>query len=282
MAEVTAGPLSRRQPPPATSYVLDGKHQDTLNEMKLFAKYSAAAYEDVTNWACRVCQEFPELQDTKLVATFYGRLWAAVGYIALKDIDGQGHIIVAFKVAFVGHSLGAALTVMAATQFAELHMDWIHRAKVFTYGQPRIGNKAYALRFSSLGFAAVRRVARDRDLVPHIPPKLLRYHNFNHEYFIRPDGSTIACQPEQPLEVAECSASALGSPHFRWGTHHLIYWDVKFWQYMPHFLAAVPISQEIQDAVDTLAHATDPGQVQSITVSKEHQEPPTPPPVVAS
>ncbi|KAJ1983032.1 hypothetical protein H4R34_001516 [Dimargaris verticillata] len=267
MVRVNAAPFIRHQPLPTTSYVLDAEHQGELNEMRLFAKYSAAAYEDVKNWECRACQEFPEIHDTTLVSHHKPEARVHMGFLqsyntvaelvvnAVSDLMRlyPEHIAV-----FTGHSLGGALAVLAATQFADLYMDWVHRIKVFTYGQPRIGNEAFALHFSSFHFAKVARVVRDRDLVPHIPPRFLTYRNFNHEYFINPNGLTIACQPDQLLEVTECSASALGNPHFRWGTHHLIYWDVKFWRYMPHALAAVQLSDQIIDAVDALAHADDP------------------------
>ena len=45
----------------------------------------------------------------------------------------------------------------------------------YTFGQPRVGNAAYATAFSSL--AQEFRVVHYKDIVPHLPPELLGFHH---------------------------------------------------------------------------------------------------------
>lgn len=65
-----------------------------------------------------------------------------------------------------GHSLGGALAVLAAL---ELQRNGFPIAGVYTFGQPRVGNGAYARRYNgSLGDRTWRLVYQE-DIVPRIP-----------------------------------------------------------------------------------------------------------------
>lgn len=45
----------------------------------------------------------------------------------------------------------------------------------YTYGQPRVGNAAYAQAFA--GLSSEYRVVHYADIVPHLPPELLGFHH---------------------------------------------------------------------------------------------------------
>lgn len=69
----------------------------------------------------------------------------------------------------VGHSLGAAMAALAAF---ELAAEYTVR-RVYTYGQPRLGNGDWVSAFSSRmseNNASYFRVVDYRDAVPHLPP----------------------------------------------------------------------------------------------------------------
>ena len=75
------------------------------------------------------------------------------------------------QLAITGHSLGAAMAVLAAYDLLNDNGDWkIHR--VYTYGQPRVGNEAFAAAFTQQladSGAVYYRVVDYRDAVPHVP-----------------------------------------------------------------------------------------------------------------
>ena len=73
-----------------------------------------------------------------------------------------------YKFVFVGHSLGGAMTVNAAVD--SLLSKWVPADKiaVYTYGQPRVGEKGYTDVLQQAS-GEVFRVIHNRDLVAHIP-----------------------------------------------------------------------------------------------------------------
>jgi hypothetical protein len=69
---------------------------------------------------------------------------------------------------FTGHSLGGAITVLAALDLYLLNlMD--QPPLVYTYGQPRVSNPTLSLLFNEK-IPFFYRVVHNRDLVPHVPP----------------------------------------------------------------------------------------------------------------
>jgi triacylglycerol lipase len=67
---------------------------------------------------------------------------------------------------YTGHSLGAALAVLAASRRAP--------QAVYTFASPRIGNEAFA---ASLGDVPIYRVVDDQDAVTSLPPELLGFRH---------------------------------------------------------------------------------------------------------
>ena len=67
---------------------------------------------------------------------------------------------------YTGHSLGAALAVLAASRRAP--------QAVYSFASPRIGNEAFA---ASLADVPVYRVVDDQDAVTSLPPKLLGFRH---------------------------------------------------------------------------------------------------------
>ena len=66
---------------------------------------------------------------------------------------------------FTGHSLGAALAVLAANRYGKA-------AGVYTYGCPRVGNAEFAERYDQPTF----RVVNNLDVVTELPPPLMYRH----------------------------------------------------------------------------------------------------------
>ncbi|KAL2912567.1 hypothetical protein HK105_207966 [Polyrhizophydium stewartii] len=112
-----------------------------------------------------------------------------------------------FSVNFVGHSLGGALASFAAVDYLNLHgTSNAANTFIYTYGQPRAGNTAWANYFSSLPFASVSRVTRQQDIVPHLPPTSFSYRHTKQEFGILADGSVVSCtNTGNAGEVSDCS-----------------------------------------------------------------------------
>ncbi|KAJ1969969.1 hypothetical protein IWQ62_000280 [Dispira parvispora] len=135
-----------------------------------------------------------------------------------------------YTLAITGHSLGGAVSVLAAIDLALKHPELTGRVELYTYGQPRVGNRYMALLFDSLPLASAFRVTNMQDVVPRLPLRSWGYSNFNHEYWIRTDDvKLVHCAVEEKLETELCSLSSQELPSHRWLTQHLKFWDVVFW-----------------------------------------------------
>jgi hypothetical protein len=82
----------------------------------------------------------------------------------LKKYEGEE-----VSITVTGHSLGAALAVLIADELAG-HGGTPTPVAVFSFGGPRVGNRAFAERVEARG-ARVLRVVNTHDVVPHLPPR---------------------------------------------------------------------------------------------------------------
>ncbi|KXZ45673.1 hypothetical protein GPECTOR_52g70 [Gonium pectorale] len=73
-----------------------------------------------------------------------------------------------WRVLVTGHSLGGALATLGAYELAELKLPADPPVVMYTYGAPRVGNKAFAEAFNALVPDAFR-CANDDDIVPRVP-----------------------------------------------------------------------------------------------------------------
>lgn len=75
-----------------------------------------------------------------------------------------------------GHSLGGALAVVAGL---DLHSTFSNVNKLYTFGQPRVGNLALS-NYIGAQFPDAYRVIHYADMVVHVPPQNLNYNHHNH------------------------------------------------------------------------------------------------------
>jgi hypothetical protein len=80
----------------------------------------------------------------------------------------------------VGHSLGGAVATMLAADMAANH--GITADKVYTFGQPRVGNEAFSNWYKQTIPGHIR-VTHHRDVVPHLPLKLMHYYHVATEVY---------------------------------------------------------------------------------------------------
>jgi triacylglycerol lipase len=104
---------------------------------------------------------------------------------------------------FSGHSLGAALAILAA--------DWWPGTRgVCTLGAPRVGDPAFAAAFDAKFAGRSWRYVNDNDIVPHLPPPLFGPFLYDHVVaprFIAPKGGVSAAAPRLASYFAELIGS---------------------------------------------------------------------------
>ena len=89
------------------------------------------------------------------------------------------------KVYTCGHSLGGAMSGIAATR--------IEGSICYNYGCPRIGNDKWRRAFNESH--KMYRFVNDRDIVPRIPPKWMRYKHAGELFHINKTGDKITKNP---------------------------------------------------------------------------------------
>lgn len=87
---------------------------------------------------------------------------------ALQELTGEG-----YKLWYTGHSLGAAMATLAATR--------IEPAALYTFGSPRVGNRAFCQLLESV---KVYRFVNCCDAVPLLPPARMGFHHVGEEWFL--------------------------------------------------------------------------------------------------
>ncbi len=148
------------------------------------------------------------VQDAKFELAEY--LWMHESLIAevhdgfLEDFQAIGGPVVdgvktllaaraAFRPVFVtGHSLGGALAILCAL---ELVREKVPVTGVYTYGQPRVGNRTFAGLYDSRLADKTWRLVNANDLVPRLPGLLLGYRHCGQEILLTPGGGYLVNPP---------------------------------------------------------------------------------------
>ncbi|KAJ3571303.1 hypothetical protein NP233_g3844 [Leucocoprinus birnbaumii] len=93
------------------------------------------------------------------------------------------------KVTIVGHSLGAAISLLDSV-YLPLHISGV-TFQSFLYGMPRVGNQDFADYVDA--HLHQTRITNKKDLVPIVPGRFLGYHHPSGEVHIEQDGSWDSC-----------------------------------------------------------------------------------------
>lgn len=154
---------------------------------------------------------------------------------ALRSEYGADH-----RVWFAGHSLGAAISTLAAARYPE-------GAGLYTFGSPRVGNASFV--------AAVRvptyRIVNNRDPIALLPPSIRLPGGLEIEYehvgaIYRFDGDGALVHPERDTEdpkvkAGDAEQESLQARFRRWITesipgtptdHAPLYYVLRSWNYL--------------------------------------------------
>ncbi|KAB8068796.1 Alpha/Beta hydrolase protein [Aspergillus leporis] len=106
--------------------------------------------------------------------------WGGVANTITTKLAAARKKYPSYRLAFTGHSYGAALAALAATALRNTGLT----VDLYTYGQPRIGNLELAEHITNQNKGGNYRVTHTDDIVPNLPPKLIGYHHSSPEYWI--------------------------------------------------------------------------------------------------
>ena len=104
-----------------------------------------------------------------------------------------------YDVVFSGHSMGGAMSTMAALEAMRPDGGYLislrkpSQIRIYTVGQPRVGNAAYANLINSIGFKHVYRAVNYIDPVPHLPSRYLGFRHHLREIYLDQKGQALYC-----------------------------------------------------------------------------------------
>uniref|UniRef100_A0A0E0D0J8 Fungal lipase-type domain-containing protein n=2 Tax=Oryza meridionalis TaxID=40149 RepID=A0A0E0D0J8_9ORYZ len=156
---------------------------------------------------------YPDMPDAKVHTGFYSSynntlLRPAIANAVHKARKLYGDI----SIIVTGHSMGGALASFCALDLAITHGG--NNVYLMTFGQPRVGNTAFASYFAKYVPNTIR-VTHEHDIVPHLPPYFFifpdqTYHHFPTEVWEhKVDGSTVYEVCDGSGEDPDCSRSVL-------------------------------------------------------------------------
>uniref|UniRef100_A0A914QJ80 Fungal lipase-like domain-containing protein n=1 Tax=Panagrolaimus davidi TaxID=227884 RepID=A0A914QJ80_9BILA len=92
----------------------------------------------------------------------------------------------------VGHSLGGAVASIAAATIVSNGIAPANRTHLYTFGEPRSGDKDYANAFISLQINSIR-IVHNRDAIPHLPSlnDTVYYHHVREIWYPTDEMSDI-------------------------------------------------------------------------------------------
>ncbi|KAI8086602.1 lipase [Halteromyces radiatus] len=111
-----------------------------------------------------------------------------------------------YRVTVTGHSLGGAYATLAALDLYQRDKRFNPKnMNIITFGEPRVGNPAFAAYGVSTKLEK-KRVVHNRDVVSHLPLMKMGYLHFGTEHWLQKDQKTVKiCQSDYELE--NCSNS---------------------------------------------------------------------------
>nr|AEE61324.1 lipase [Thermomyces dupontii] len=106
--------------------------------------------------------------------------WRSVANTLTQQVQNAVREHPDYRVVFTGHSLGGALATVAGASLRGNGYD----IDVFSYGAPRVGNRAFAEFLTAQTGGTLYRITHTNDIVPRLPPRELGYSHSSPEYWI--------------------------------------------------------------------------------------------------
>ncbi|KAJ2020607.1 hypothetical protein GGI06_002351 [Coemansia sp. S85] len=139
--------------------------------------------------------DFPtDIRGSTVHSGFHDSTNAVYGYI-LKNIRAVATEFPDYRIVFLGHSLGGASAVISALQFVRDNESIRERVRVWTFGEPRVGNRRFSEYYTEMLGNQTYRITNKADIVPHLPPwQLLGYQHHPLEiHILNKEGDVYVC-----------------------------------------------------------------------------------------
>jgi predicted lipase len=133
---------------------------------------------DLTNWLFNLNQlatNYSSCSGCQVHLGFYSA-FKTVAPLVKTAVDELQTLHKGSKIIFTGHSLGGAMAVLCALNFKETYNIV---GDVYTFGQPRVGNKKFA-DFLENKIPNIYRVINYADAFVHVPPSAVGYKHGGH------------------------------------------------------------------------------------------------------
>jgi hypothetical protein len=101
-----------------------------------------------------------------------------------------------YSIVFTGHSLGAAVATVGASYVRNSG----YSIDIYTYGSPRVGNRAFVAYVTDQAGAEYRVTHLD-DPVPRLPPVILNYRHTSPEYWLSDGNATTTDYTASDIDV---------------------------------------------------------------------------------
>jgi len=135
----------------------------------------------------------------------------------VKNLNENDNLII------TGHSSGGALASFLAYDVVTDGIFLYTNIHLYTFGSPRIGNKAFMKSFVSFDIPH-NRITYKKDIVPHLPEEFLGFIHLPHEMWFTSSSKYKECNDDIGKEDDSCSNSC--SPFFCTSvSDHLNYLD---------------------------------------------------------
>ncbi|KAJ3368136.1 hypothetical protein GGF31_006844 [Allomyces arbusculus] len=128
-----------------------------------------------------------------------------------------------YKIVTTGHSLGGAMAILAALDLRQTLSIPDAQLAVYTYGEPRVGNMAFASYVSNQSFEISRYVHED-DVVPHLPLRSWGYAHHRSEHY-EFSSKVYHCTTPGFEEAKDCANTRVPTINV---VSHLLAMDVVF------------------------------------------------------
>ncbi|CAD5205628.1 unnamed protein product [Bursaphelenchus okinawaensis] len=110
----------------------------------------------------------PEFNGTK-VSYYFNNAFQAIWTGGMKEqFEKLAKQFPSYKIWITGHSLGGAMASVCAAEIAYTHPSYATRIMLYTYGQPRTGDQAFA-EFIDRHIKQSYRIINNRDIVVNLP-----------------------------------------------------------------------------------------------------------------
>ncbi|KAF3000565.1 hypothetical protein E8E14_004938 [Neopestalotiopsis sp. 37M] len=181
----------------------------------------------VRNWITDLVfvQELCDITTGCLLHTGFYAAWLEVSDVVTAAVAAAKTANPSYSIVYTGHSLGAAV----ATVGAAYNRKDGYSIDIYTYGSPRVGNRAFVAYVTDQAGAEYRVTHLD-DPVPRLPPILLNYRHTSPEYWLADGTATTEDYTASDIVVCEGYASLAcnaGTTGFDTTAHGYYFGDIS-------------------------------------------------------